>query len=255
MGFACVLATAIGVHNQARWRSHTILEPGLFADVAFLTTLPYAAHLGAYPWPYGKGHSAPPSVEDIAAVAASVLSDPARHAGRRYCPTGPQLLDGPAMASIIGKVLNRRVRLAPMPLGLFMRAARLDGLPISLLASLRYYIEDYAQGAFALGAPNDDTMEVTGRAPETFESVARRHAVSIRRGFGPSLKQFLRFMMVPMVPPPAVGRYIRGLHMPEPINPVSAAQSSTWRQEHRVDETYPRRTPHAQMALRITAQV
>jgi len=36
--------------------------------------------------------NAPPSNEDIARVAVAALMDPARHAGKSYRPTGPELL-------------------------------------------------------------------------------------------------------------------------------------------------------------------
>lgn len=215
--------------------AHTLVEPGFFADVPYLATLPYAARLGFWPWPFGDSRNAPPSVEDIAAVVAAALADPARHAGRRYRPTGPELLDGSQMAAIASRVLGRRVRLAPMPLALFLRAARLDGIPLPLLAMIRHYRQDAIEGAFALRAPTEDVREVTGRAPESFESVTRRHAARIPRGIAPSLGQFAKFMMVPMVPPPPVARYLAGLRMPAPSVPVSAAKSPVWRREHRVD--------------------
>jgi NAD(P)H dehydrogenase (quinone) len=60
----------------------TIVNPGFFADMPYLTVLPYAAHLGIYPWMFGAGRNAPPSVDDIGRVAASALMDPDRHAGR-----------------------------------------------------------------------------------------------------------------------------------------------------------------------------
>lgn len=212
--------------------AHTLVEPGFFADIPYLATLPYAAHLGAYPWPFRGGRNAPPSVEDISAVVVGALADPARHDGQRYRPTGPALLDGPVMAVIIGKVLGRRVRLAPMPFPLFLRAARLDSFPTALLAVLQHYAADHAEGAFETGAPNDVVERVAGRPAESFDSVTARHAATLRRGFGPTLRQFARFMAVPLVPPPPIRRYLAGLHMPAPPAPVSAMQSAEWRAGH-----------------------
>jgi len=61
--------------------AHTIVNPGFFAE-SYLVTIGLAAHLGVFPWMYGKSRNAPPSNEDIARVAAAALSDPARHAGK-----------------------------------------------------------------------------------------------------------------------------------------------------------------------------
>ena len=71
--------------------AHTIVSPGFFAD-AYLVTIGSAAHLGVFPWIYGNSRNAPPSNEDIARVAVAALMDPARHAGKSYRPTGPELL-------------------------------------------------------------------------------------------------------------------------------------------------------------------
>ena len=71
--------------------THTIVNPGFFAD-AYLTTIGLAAHFGIFPWMYGDSRNAPPSNEDIARVAVAALMDPARHAGKSYRPTGPELL-------------------------------------------------------------------------------------------------------------------------------------------------------------------
>jgi NAD(P)H dehydrogenase (quinone) len=215
--------------------AHTIVEPGLFADMPYLVTLAFAAHLGVLPWPFGGGQDAPPSVEDIAAVVAGALMDPEPHAGRRYRPTGPELLDGAAMARRVGTALGRRVRLAPMPFWLFLRAARLRGFPIALLATLQHYAVDQTEGAFAVGAPTDHVRAVTGRAPESFESVARRHSARIERGFVPALKASASSMVLPFVPAPPIERYIRGLHLPEPKNPISATRSVVWRRAHEVE--------------------
>jgi NAD(P)H dehydrogenase (quinone) len=230
-----------------------VVEPGFFADVAYLPTLPYAAHLGLYPWPWGPGRNAPPSVEDIAAVVVGALRDPARHAGRRYRPTGPELLDGAAIASRLARVLGRSVRLLPMPLPLFLRAGRLDGLSMTMLAMVRHYARDHAEGAFELGAPTDHVREVGGRDAEPFEAVARRHAAALPRGLGPTLRQLGRFMLVPMVPAPPVRRYLRNLHMPVPTDAVSAVQSAVWRQEHGLGATAGARSTSTPAARRVLA--
>jgi NAD(P)H dehydrogenase (quinone) len=36
-------------------------------------------------------------------------------------------------------------------------------MPIDLLSNLRYYIDDQKRGAFELGAPTTDVLDVTGR--------------------------------------------------------------------------------------------
>src|SRR5215468_6980901 len=71
--------------------AHTIVRPGIFAD-AYLATIGLAVHLGIFPWMSGNSRNAPPSNEDIARVAVAALTEPARHGGKSYRPTGPELL-------------------------------------------------------------------------------------------------------------------------------------------------------------------
>jgi NAD(P)H dehydrogenase (quinone) len=216
--------------------AHTIVSPGFFAD-AYLVPIGLAAHLGLFPWMYGESRNAPPSNEDIARVAASVLMDPARHDGRRYRPTGPDLLGAEDMAKVIARAVGRRsVRVLPTPTWLFMKTARMGALPIDVMSNVRYYIDDHKRGAFELGAPTTDVLDVTGRPPEDFETIARRYAALApnQRTLGNWLRQFAQFMMVPFSPGFNLGRYDAELRRPFPAEPQFAPDSKIWRHEHDV---------------------
>src|SRR5262249_11812197 len=148
---------------------------GFFAD-AYLVLTGLAAHLGVFPWIFGDSRNAPPSNEDIARVAVAALMDPAHHAGKSYRPTGPDLLGATDIANAIGRAVGRSVRVVPRPTWMFMKAARMGGMPIELISGVRYYIDDHRRGAFELGAPTTDVLDVTGQPAEDFETIARRYA-------------------------------------------------------------------------------
>jgi uncharacterized protein YbjT (DUF2867 family) len=215
--------------------AHTIVNPGFFAD-AYLATIGLAAHLGIFPWMFGDTRNAPPSNEDIARVAVAALMDPARHAGKSYRPTGPQLLGAEDMAQAIGRAVGRSVRVVPTPPWLFMKAARMGGYSIDLISNVRYYIEDHKRGAFELGAPTADVLDVTGRPAEDFETIARRYAALSRnrRTLGNRLREFAQFMMAPLSPAFNLDRYDRELRRPFPSEPQFALDSKVWRREHAV---------------------
>src|SRR5262250_3932660 len=200
--------------------AHTIVRPGFFAD-AYLLTIGLSAHLGIFPWMYGNSRNAPPSNEDIARVAASALMNPARHAGKTYRPTGPELLGGEDMAKAIGRAVGRSVRVVPTPTWLFMKAARMAGISIDVMSNLRYYFEDHKRGDFELGAPTTDVLDVTGRPAEDFETIARRYAALPRsqRTFGNWLREFSQFMLAPLSPGFNLDRYDRELRRPFPSQP------------------------------------
>jgi NAD(P)H dehydrogenase (quinone) len=232
---------------------HTIINPGFFAD-AYLTTIGLAVHLGIFPWMYGNSRNAPPSNEDVARVAVAALIDPARHAGKSYRPTGPELLGAEEMANAIGRAVGRSVRAVPTPTWLFMKTARMGGLPIDLMSGVRYYIDDHKRGAFELGAPTTDVLDVTGQPPEDFETIARRYAALPRnkRTFGNWLREFTQFMIAPLAPGFDPDRYDRELRRPFPIQPEFATESKVWRREHDIADAGMPAAPGQEKAL-ITA--
>lgn len=226
--------------------THTIIRPGIFAD-AYLATIGSAVHLGIFPWMSGNSRNAPPSNEDIARVAVAALMDPARHAGKSYRPTGPELLGPEDMAKAIGRAVGRSVRFVPTPTWLFMKGARMSGYPIDLFSGIRYYIDDHERGAFELGAPTTDVLDVTGRPAEDFETIARRYAAPFRnqRTIGNWLRAVAQFLLTPLSPGFNLDRYDRELRRPFPSMPQFAPESKVWRREHDItDATNVAASPH-----------
>lgn len=164
-------------NNIARWMPGVNVihvNPGLFA-FTYLLTLPVTEQLGILPLPFGKGENAPVSALDIARVVAAVLDDPAPHVGKSYRPTGPKLLNPDEAAAIIGTVLGREVRYRDVPFTMFAKAARAQGFPLFDIANMRFYTQELAAGAFAIGGATNHVEFVTGAPPETFEETVRRH--------------------------------------------------------------------------------
>lgn len=213
----------------------TIVNPGFFADMPYMSLIRYAAHLGVFPLPArGSSKNAPPSVDDIARVVVAALKEPGRHGGRRYRPTGPEMLSLDQMAAIMGHVLRRKVRHVNMPLWMFHKAARMDGFDPFLLSQIGHYLRDHDCGAFELGGPTNDVLSTTGRAPETFETITRRYAArpGVRRTPGNVLATLAGFLTVPLRPGVDPARFERALCMPVAGQPVLSAESEFWRQEH-----------------------
>ena len=235
--------------------AHTIVRPGIFAD-AYLATIGFAAHLGVFPWFGGNSRNAPPSSEDIARVAVAALIDPARHGGKSYRPTGPELLSAEDMAKAIGQAIGRSVRFVPTPTWLFMKSARMGGMPIDLLSNIRYYVDDHNLGAFELGAPTTDVLDVTGRPPEDFETIARRYAAlpPNRRTFGNWVREFARFLLAPLVPGFNLDRYDRELRRPFPLESQFAPDSKVWRREHGIADPAKPAAPAHQKSVSATGR-
>jgi NAD(P)H dehydrogenase (quinone) len=106
----------------------------------------------------------------------------------------------------------------PTPTWLFMKIARMGGLPIDLMSGVRYYLDDHKLDAFELGAPTTDVFDVTGRPAEDFETIARRYAALPRnqRSLGNRLRLFAQFLIAPLSPSFNFNRYDRELRRPFP---------------------------------------
>jgi NAD(P)H dehydrogenase (quinone) len=159
-----------------------------------------------------------------------------QHAGKSYRPTGPELLGAEDMAKAIGRAVGRSVKVVPTPTWLFMKAARMSGYPIDVFSGIRYYIDDHKRGAFELGAPTTDVLDVTGRTAEDFETIARRYAALPRnqRTFGNWLRECAQFVIAPLSPGFNLDRYDRELRRPFPSEPQFAPESKVWRREHAI---------------------
>ena len=223
--------------------SHTILNPGMFAD-NFLRTIDFAALLGIYPVLSGNAKAAPVSNEDIARAAVAVLADdPARHAGKSYRPTGPELLSAPQMAAVVAKAVGHRVIPVPLPYALFLRVARQQAVdPLMASVFVRYVGGDMKAGVFEFeGGVTDDLQHLTGRSAESFETTARRYAALpfARQTAANRVKAFAKFMATPFLPGYNLGRLERHWDMPVPPNPSLGIEDARWRGEHRAMMTHP----------------
>jgi hypothetical protein len=112
------------------------------------------------------------------------------------------------------------------------------GIPIDILSGVRYYIDDHKRGAFELGAPTTDVLDVTGRPAEDFETIARRYAAQPRnrRTLANRLREFAQFLIAPFRPGYNFDRYDRELRRPFPSHPQFAAESEVWRREHGITD-------------------
>ncbi len=119
-----------------------------------------------------------------------------------------------------------------------MKSARMAGLSIDVLSNLRYYIDDHKRGAFEVGAPTTDVLDVTGSPAENFETIARRYTAQPvnQRTLGNWLREFAQFMMAPLTPGFNFDRYDRELRRPFPSAPRFAVESAIWHDEHDIGD-------------------
>jgi uncharacterized protein YbjT (DUF2867 family) len=215
--------------------AHTIFNPGMFAH-NFLRTIDFAALLGIYPVISGEGRAAPVSNEDMGRVAAVLLAEgPDKHAGKRYRPTGPQLLNGVEMAAIVAKAVGHAVRAVNLPIWMLAKVARQQGIDFYSISVLRHYMEDMKRGTFAFeGGVTDVVEDVTGTPAETFETTARRYAALpfARQTLGNRLKALVKFNLTPFYASVNFDIWDRRMRLPLPSKPSLSIDDAQWRAEH-----------------------
>ncbi len=154
------------------------VNPGFFAE-SYTYTLDSVAQFGMLTLPFGDGLNAPPSNEDIAAVAAALLVDPEPHLGRSYRPTGPELLTPSGYAEILSGLFGRRIRYLDIPFTVLAKSARSIGFDEYTLIQIKWYVDELKRGTFAVNAPTDAVERLTGRPPENMQTIARRYLTTM----------------------------------------------------------------------------
>lgn len=212
----------------------TTINVGFFADND-LQLLPFAAQFGLFMPPYGAGRNAPPSNEDIAAVAAEILAWPSGHAGKTYRPTGPQLLSPQDIAALLGKVVKRKVKYINAPSWIMLKVMRGMGFSDYVIAQFQQYVLDYQLGTFAANAPTDVVRTITGQEPEDFATIARRYAAAMpgaRPGLGAKLLLMVQLALWLLLPLPKAVRHPATGDFVDQEQLSLSANSSEWLQSH-----------------------
>lgn len=129
--------------------------------------------------PGGIGAEAFVNAEDIASVAAATLSDPARHAGRAYSPTGPEALTFEKAAAHISNAVGRKISYRDIDRNTWIDAMIQAGVPAEYGEVLRLLTETIASGRGS--RPNNDVLTATGKAPISFVEFAEKTAAAWRQ--------------------------------------------------------------------------
>jgi uncharacterized protein YbjT (DUF2867 family) len=123
--------------------------------------------------PAGAGRTSFVDAEDVAAVAARALLDPAAHLGRAWTPTGPVALGYADVARVLSDVLDRPIRYpAPGALRYWAHARRTLRMGAGM-AAVTTGIYTAARLGLAAGVTGD-VAEVLRRAPTPLAEFARR---------------------------------------------------------------------------------
>ncbi len=218
----------------------TSVDPGWFAD-NYLMVLDAAAHLGMFAMPLGPGDekkNAPPSNEDIARVVVATLRDPQSHAGKRYRPTGPQLLSPNEIAAAMGRALGRKVKYRDISEKMMTKALRANppsNYSEAAVSQLALYANEYRRGTFAVNAPTQDVAVVGGREPEAFEDIVRRYVAAkpnLQPSVGRRLAAVLGFLNILAMPALDLAKVQSDRDYVQNSQPRFSQESEEWTRTH-----------------------
>lgn len=155
---------------------YTILRPGAFMQT-FSEGLRWRESLvegirerDEIAAPGGDGVVSYVSTEDIAAVAAAAMTEDG-HEGKAYAPLGPEPLTLTEIAEHISWAAGRRINYRETDRTPIREALLAAGAPPETAEhNSQMYTHAYSSGA--LGALNDDILNVTGRPPVSFAEFA-----------------------------------------------------------------------------------
>ncbi|MFC5138922.1 NAD(P)H-binding protein [Actinomycetospora rhizophila] len=115
-------------------------------------------------------------IEDVADVAATVLLEPGRHAGRTHELTGPRALTYAEAVALIARATDRPITYRQV--GPAAHTAALVGQGLDEESARTITAMYLLIGRGVLAEPTDGVAAVTGRAPRPFEDYVLRTAVT-----------------------------------------------------------------------------
>ena len=151
----------------------THLRPPFFLENLVISAATIATEGKMY-LPYGQGRHAPIAGEDIARVAVGILTNPDKHGGATYVPTGPVSLSMAEQASALSRVLGRPVEYVDLPVEHWRQVlSQLDSMSPYLIEHLSAVAVSYQHGEF--DAVTDVVETIGGASPQALEAFIREH--------------------------------------------------------------------------------
>ena len=227
--------------------NYTIVNPGLFGYTYFFTN-PVVAHFGMLPTPIknaskGKvGLNAPPSEDDQGRVVANILKNPTPHIGKTYRPTGPKLISFVDVANIFSKILGKQVKITEVTKARYLKSLNSMDAPKAdkdfMLINVPYYQDELERNSFAYGTSAVTTVvkDLTGREPESFETIARREfakSPEMKPTFSNKMKAFRGFLKIIFASEPSIRKLEEEYSIPASKSGYKYAQENqNWVKDH-----------------------
>jgi uncharacterized protein YbjT (DUF2867 family) len=161
---------------EASGLAFTHLRAGEFMT-AYFRQVPMIAAKGAIFLPMADARIASIDVDDIAEIAAKVLTG-SGHGGKTYPLTGPQALTMAEVAEKLSAATGKTIRYVNVPPEDARQAQLANGMPPYLADALFELFAERRNGKEAKVWPDAETL--LGRRPTSFDEFVRRNAATFR---------------------------------------------------------------------------
>jgi uncharacterized protein YbjT (DUF2867 family) len=159
----------------------THLRPTFFMEwLTYGFQLPLIANHDLLRVPAANGRHAPIAAADQGRVIASVLLDPALHAGNTYPLFGAEEMNHEEVARAVGEALGRTIRYEPESFESFEARLTQLGLSAHFIQHITSVYRAYQSGEFA--GTNDIVEQITGQKP----MAVREYVIANRGLFQPT---------------------------------------------------------------------
>ena len=153
----------------------THLRPTLFAEwLLYPFALSGIRDSDVLALPFGDGRFFPLAAQDQGQIIATILDDPAPHAGQTYRLDGPTELDGAGMAAALTRVLGRTITYHPVPIPAFQSVvADIASLGPFFAQHIGAVAQDLQDGL--LKDPGVTVQHFTGGTPTSIQAFVEAH--------------------------------------------------------------------------------
>lgn len=153
----------------------TIVKPHFFMQNLMMMAQSIADQ-GALYFALGDAKLPMIDVRDIATTVASILTNPAPHAGKTYTLTGPAAIGLDTVAAAIGEAVGKPIKYVPVPVAAMVDTMTKMGVQDYTQVSMRDYLTSYSRGWEA--GVTSAVKQITGTEPRGVGEFARDFAAA-----------------------------------------------------------------------------
>jgi NAD(P)H dehydrogenase (quinone) len=151
---------------------HTVLRNNVYSDMLLVGALQRAVAGGKLVNASGSGKVGYVTREDVARIAAAVLSEPPANS-QKLDVTGPEALSGAEVAALASEISGKQIEHLSIPLAALIDGMVQHGLPRPLAEA--YASFDAATAAGELDVKSDSVERFTGSKPQALGDFLRAH--------------------------------------------------------------------------------